>query len=100
MAAHGRSRSCLRPCLRRHALVGQLAPRLLGLVESKSHRVQHMRRLGELNIPVFDDLDTIAPGVEKVEERPGQEAPARGLHLRPYTRTIIDDEPEMPAAVL
>src|SRR5258705_6064015 len=100
MAARGRSRSCLRPWLRRHALVSQCAPRLLGLVESESHRMQHMRRLGELNIPVCDDLDTIAAGVEKVEEGSRQKPPTCGRDPRTRTWTIIDDEPEMPEAVL
>jgi len=62
--------------------------------------MQHMRRLGELNIPVRDDLDTICPGIEKVEEESRQEPSTCGLDPRTHTRTIIDDEPEMPAAVL
>src|SRR2546428_5067788 len=35
----------------------------------ESHAAQHIRRLGELNILVADDLDAVAPRVEKVEKR-------------------------------
>ena len=38
----------------------------------QSHAAQHVRRLGELDIVVADDLDAIAPRVEKVEKRAGQ----------------------------
>jgi hypothetical protein len=31
-----------------------------------------VRRLGELDIGVADDLDAVASGVEKIEERTGQ----------------------------
>src|SRR5437762_9091306 len=35
----------------------------------ESHAAQDIRRLGELNILVADDLDAVAPRVEKVEKR-------------------------------
>jgi hypothetical protein len=38
----------------------------------ESHAAQHIWRFGELNIVVPEDLYTVAPGVEKVEKRPGQ----------------------------
>src|SRR5437899_933407 len=59
-----------------------------------------MRRLGELDVPVFDDFNAITPGVEKVEERSRQKLAAGSLDPRTHTRAIIDDEPEMPPAVL
>ena len=30
----------------------------------------HFRRLGELDVRILDDLDAVAPGVEKIEKRP------------------------------
>ena len=80
--------------------VGQLAPGIFVLVEIEAHRAQHMRRLGELDIGVFDHLDPIAPGIEKVEELSRQQFAARGLDPRAYARAIVDDEPEMTAPVL
>src|SRR5208282_2253293 len=85
--------------LRRHALLDQLAPGVFVLLEIEAHRAQHMRRLGELNVGVFDHLDPIAPGVEKVEEGPRQQLAPRGLDTLADARTIVDDEPEMPAPV-
>jgi hypothetical protein len=38
----------------------------------QSHAAQDVRRLGELDIVVTDNLDAIAPWVEKVEKRAGQ----------------------------
>ena len=38
----------------------------------QSHAAQHVRRFGELDIVVADNLDAIAPRVEKVEKRAGQ----------------------------
>src|SRR5205814_4316744 len=35
----------------------------------ESHAAQHVRRLGELNILVADDLDAVTPRVEKIEKR-------------------------------
>ena len=61
-------RECPR-CTRlgRHALLGQLAPGVLVLVEIEAHRAQHMRRLGKLDIGISDHLDPFARGVEVVE---------------------------------
>src|SRR6516162_10147194 len=80
--------------LRRHALFGQLALGTLVFVEIEAHRAQHMRCLGELNIGVFDYLDSIAPRIEKVEKRPGQQLAARGLDPRAHVRTIVDTSPK------
>src|SRR6516225_3658647 len=49
---------------------------------------------------IFDHLDPIAPGVEKVEERARQQLAARGLDPPAHARTIVDDEPKMAAPVL
>src|SRR5215469_13672361 len=85
--------------LGRHALVGQLAPGVFVFVEIEAHCMQYMRRLGELNIGVLDDLDAVSPGVEKIEERSGQEPSARRLDPRAHARAVIDDKAEMPALV-
>src|SRR5215472_3490072 len=85
--------------LGRHALVGELAPRVFVFAEIEAHCMQYMRRLGELNIGVLDDLDAIAPRVEKIEERSGQEPSARRLDPRAHAGAVIDDEAEMPALV-
>src|SRR5262245_46780718 len=93
------ARSMAAPRLRRHALFRELADRLLRLAEVEAHGAQHMRGLGELNIPVFNHLDAIAPRIEKIEERPRQEPPAGGLDAGAHARPVIDDEPEMTAPV-
>src|SRR6266567_736545 len=54
--------------LRRHALVGELAPRLRGLLQIQPHAAQDMRRLGELDVAIVDHLETIAPRVEEIHE--------------------------------
>ena len=55
--------------------------------------MQHLRRLGELDIRVFDHLDAIAPGVEKIEKPTRQQLAAGGFDPGPHARPIIDDEP-------
>ena len=56
--------------VQRHALVGQFLFRFLVLDQvHQAHATQHIGRLGELDIVVADDLDSIAPRVTKVKER-------------------------------
>ena len=50
--------------------VGEFLPGLVVLVEREAHAAQHVRRLGELDVRILDDLDAVAPGVEEIEERP------------------------------
>ena len=58
-----------------------------------------MRRFGELNVGVADDLDAIAPRVEKVEKRAGQGLDA-GIRQRPADDLfVVDDEAEVTAVV-
>lgn len=55
--------------------------------------------LGELDAGVADDLDPVAPGIEKVEKRPGQHVDP-GLRQGPADRLlVVDDEAEMPPVV-
>src|SRR5271156_6656549 len=62
-----------RTLTRCHSLFGKLLHRLriFGKV-SQSHAAQNVRRLGELNIVVANDLDAVAPRVPEVEERSRQ----------------------------
>lgn len=63
-----------------------LSARAFVLVEVEAHRAQYVRRLGELDIGIFDHLDPIAPEVEKVEERARHQLAAGGLDPRAQTR--------------
>jgi hypothetical protein len=78
--------------LGRHTLVGELAEGRLGFVELEVHCAQDLRRFGKLNIAVLDDLDAIAPRIEKIEEWPRQQTPSRRFDPLPHARTVIDDE--------
>ena len=78
---------------RRHALVAQLLDRLRALRKiGHAHAFQHIRRFRELDVLVADDLDAVAPGIEEIEEAPGQRpsrrprpAPARTASLSSTT---------------
>jgi hypothetical protein len=63
------------------------------------HTAQHVGRLGELNVLVADDLDAIAPGVQKVEERTGEGLDPRFGQCRARGFLIVDDQPEMASVV-
>jgi hypothetical protein len=53
-------------------LLGQLAEGRLALLQSiQAHRSENLRRLGELDVPVVDDLDQVAPGIAEVEPAAG-----------------------------
>jgi hypothetical protein len=82
-----------------HALVGKLALRFVALAGVETHRGHDMWRLGELDVAVLDDLEPVAPWVEEIEKRPGQQLAARRLDKRADLRGIIDHEPEMPAPI-
>src|SRR5512134_2876732 len=59
--------------VRRHALVRKLLDRSLVLRQMRQpHAAQHVRRLGELDVVIADDLDAVAPRIEKVEKRTWQ----------------------------
>jgi hypothetical protein len=56
--------------VQRHALLGQFPFCFLVLAQvHQAHATQHIRRFGELNIVVTDDLYSVAPGVPKIKER-------------------------------
>src|SRR5262245_47134322 len=65
-----KSRRQVSGLLQRHALLGQFLFCFLVLGQvHQAHATQHIGRLGELDIVVTDDLDSVAPGVPKIKER-------------------------------
>src|SRR5262245_54370466 len=71
--------SCVPPAsTRSHAFLRKLLGRVLVLGEMRqSHATQHVRRLGELNIVIADDLDAVAPWIP--ESRKSRKRPGNGL---------------------
>ena len=63
------------------------------------HALEHIRRLGELDVVIADDLDAVAPGIEEIQEPAGQRLDA-GLRERLADRVlVIDHEPEMTPVI-
>src|SRR5712675_354582 len=86
--------------LDRHALGGQLLLRGLVLGEARQlHAAQDVGRLGELDVVVAHDLDAIAPGIEKIQEPPGQQLDAGGLQGAPRRLLVVDHQAEMAAII-
>src|SRR2546430_897059 len=84
----------------RHALVSQLLDGLRGLCEAcQAHPAQDMRRLGELDVVVADDLDAVAPRVEEVQEAPRKDLDASSGQCCPYGFLVIDHQPEVTPIV-
>ena len=55
--------------IKRHALLGQFPFCFLVLRQvHQAHATQHIGRLGELDIIVADDLNSITPRVPKIKE--------------------------------
>jgi catechol 2,3-dioxygenase-like lactoylglutathione lyase family enzyme len=69
---------------------------LLGLVQVvQAHPAKDLGCLRELDLPVVDDLDLVAPGVEEVEAPAGLELDA-GVNERLARRLlVVDDETEV-----
>src|SRR6476620_3942981 len=65
----------------------------------QSHAAQHVRRLGELDIVVADNLYAIAPGVEKVEKRAGQRLDPRVGQRLADGILGVDHKPKMTPLV-
>ena len=62
---------------------------------TERHRVENLRRLGVLDVPVLHDLDVIAPGIEEVEAAARQD-----LRTGLLTRTVRWRSPSGLAATL
>src|SRR5262249_23265234 len=85
---------------RGHALVTELLDRLGVLGEmGEPHSAQHVRRFGELDIVVADDLDAIAPRIEEIEKWTGQRLEPRRRERAAHRVLVVDHESEMAAAV-
>src|SRR5262249_50281493 len=65
----------------------------------ETHSAQHVRRLGELNVVVADDLYPVAPGVAEIEEPGRQRLDARGRQRAADRVLVVDHETEMTAVV-
>jgi hypothetical protein len=71
---------------------------VLGQVH-QAHATHHIRRLGELNIVVTDDLYSVAPGVPKIKERTIEWSNTSGLECFAGRLLVVDDETEMATIV-
>src|SRR5262245_63181627 len=56
-----------RDSLRGEPLLAQLGQCRVGLAELEVHATEDLRRLGELDLVVLNDLHTVAVGIEEVE---------------------------------
>ena len=65
----------------------------------KPHAAEHVRRLGELDVVIADDLDAVAPRIEKIEKLTGQRLYTHLGQRLPHRFLVIDDKPEMTAVV-
>src|SRR6476646_7377362 len=65
----------------------------------QSHAAQHVRRLGELDIVVADNLYAIAPGVEKVEKWAGQRLDPRIGQRLADGILVVDNKPKVTSFV-
>jgi len=65
----------------------------------QSHAAQHVRRLGELDVVIADNLDAVAPRVEKVEKRAGQRLDSRIGQRLADGILVVDHKPKMAAFV-
>src|ERR1700704_5805395 len=65
----------------------------------QSHAAQHVRRLGELDVVVADNLYAVAPRIEKVEKRTGQRLDTRLGERFADCILVVDHKSKMTAAV-
>src|SRR5215469_17867834 len=85
---------------RGHALVLKLLDRARVLRQMREpHAAQHVRRLGELDVVVADDLYAVTPGVAEIEEPAGQRMDARRRQRAAHRVLVVDHETEMTAVV-
>jgi hypothetical protein len=85
--------------VRRHALPDEFFDRFLVLRQMRQSHAQHVRRLGELYVVVANNLDAIAPGVEKVEKWAGQRLDTRIGQRLADGILVVDHKSEMAALV-
>jgi hypothetical protein len=65
----------------------------------QSHAAQHVQRLGELDVVVADNLDAVAPRVEKVKERAGQRLDPRVSQRFADCILVVNHKSKMAALV-
>ena len=65
----------------------------------KPHAPEYIRRLGELDVVIADDLDAVAPRIEKIEKLTGQRLYTHLGQRFPHRFLVIDDKPEMTAVI-
>src|SRR5215204_3963371 len=81
-------------------LLAQLLEGLGALLQlGQPHTPEHARRLRELDVPVVDDLDEVAPRIAEVEALPGRNLHPGLFERRPDGRLIVDDEAEVAGPV-
>ena len=65
----------------------------------QTHAAQHVWRLGELDFLIANNLDAIAPGVEKVEKRARQRFDPRPSQCLADGFLVVDHKPKMTSIV-
>src|SRR5437016_10123661 len=87
-----------RPSGERHALVCKFLrrPFVLGKMR-QPHAAQDIRRLSELDVVVAHDLDTVAPGIKKIEKLTGQRVHVHVCQSAADRLLVIDHESKMTA---
>src|SRR5882724_1213241 len=63
------------------------------------HAAQYVWRLGELDVVVTDDLDAVAPRIEKVEKPTGEGLDARVGQRLADGVLVVDHKPKMAAVI-
>jgi hypothetical protein len=81
------------------ALLSELLPCLLALLQIKAHRAQNLWRFRKLQVGIFDDLHAISPRVEEIKEASLEKFCARSLGELAHGRAIVHDEAEVPVRV-
>src|ERR1044072_4337765 len=65
----------------------------------QAHAAQHVSRLGELDVVVPDDLDAVAPRIEKVEKPARQRIDGGVSHRLADSALVVDHEAKVAAVV-
>ena len=85
----------------RHAFFGEFPDRLRGLGQVRQpHASQHVRRFGELDVVVADDLEPVAPGIAEIQERPGDRLDARHGQRCADSFLVVDHKTEVTAIIM
>jgi hypothetical protein len=93
----GHGRAMLSGC---QAALPELAQRAVALGQSiQLHALEHLGRLGELDVAVVDDLDVVAPRVAELETAAAGHRHARIRERGADCVAVLDDEAEVAAVV-